>query len=241
MSLIDEALKRAELEAARRDGLRGGAYPWVPEHMPRRRRGWGLIAAAVVGLGLAVAGAVWLVGRPAPVQGPKSEVQSSPSQKLETVEVAPAPVGLPSRVVPRADDDANAKAGKEARRPTPPFDTARARIAPAREPGAASAAAENKPARGLADGKTYAGKDQVKKYWQAAGPFQPQNQWVGYTPAFRIKYSVKGDTAHLYFECLWVDKLAGKIAAHTNSDDDLVRVRGRWLIRSMKAGAVPDL
>lgn len=90
-------------------------------------------------------------------------------------------------------------------------------------------------------GKTYAGKDQVKKYWQAAGPFQPQNQWVGYTPAFRIKYSVKGDTAHLYFECLWVDKLAGKIAAHTNSDDDLVRVRGRWLIRSMKAGAVPDL
>ena len=158
MSLIDEALKRAELEAARRDGLRGGAYPWVPEHMPRRRRGWGLIAAAVVGLGLAVAGAVWLVGRPAPVQGPKSEVQSSPSQKLETVEVAPAPVGLPSRVVPRADDDANAKAGKEARRPTPPFDTARARIAPAREPGAASAAAENKPARGLADGKTYAGK-----------------------------------------------------------------------------------
>ena len=158
MSLIDEALKRAELEAARRDGLRGGAYPWVPEHMPRRRRGWGLIAAAVVGLGLAVAGAVWLVGRPAPVQGPKSEVQSSPSQKFETVEVAPAPVGLPSRVVPRADDDANAKAGKEARRPTPPFDTARARIAPAREPGAASAAAENKPARGLADGQTYAGK-----------------------------------------------------------------------------------
>jgi hypothetical protein len=74
-----------------------------------------------------------------------------------------------------------------------------------------------------------------------AGPFQPQNQWVGYTPAFRIQYSVKGDRAHLYFECLWVDKAAGKIAAHTNSDDVLARVNGRWLIKEMKAGSVPEL
>ena len=165
MSLIDEALKRAELEAARRDGLRGGAYPWVPEHMPRRRSPWGWIAATVAGLGLAVAGAVWLIGRPAPVQGPatvqdpKSRVQGSPSAPLETVQVAPPPVGLPSRgATPAKNDDASAKAGKETQRPTPPFDTARARIAPAREPGAASGAGENKPPRGVADGKTYAGE-----------------------------------------------------------------------------------
>jgi hypothetical protein len=164
MSLIDEALKRAELEAARRDGLRGGAYPWVPEHMPRRRSPWGWIAATVAGLGLAVAGAVWLIGRPAPVQGPaavqgpKSNVQGSPRPMLDTVvEVSPPPVGLPSRgATPAKNDDANAKAGKETQRPTPPFDTARARIAPA--PGAASGAAENKPPRGLADGRTYAGE-----------------------------------------------------------------------------------
>ena len=92
-----------------------------------------------------------------------------------------------------------------------------------------------------AGGKTYTGKDQVKSYWQAAGPFQPQNQWVGYTPAFRIRYDVAGDRAHLYFECLWVDKAAGKIAAHTNSDDILIRVNGRWLIKEMKAAAVPEL
>src|SRR5580704_998585 len=93
----------------------------------------------------------------------------------------------------------------------------------------------------IAGGKTYTGKDQVRSYWQVAGPFQPQNQWVGYTPAFRIQYSVKGDRAHLYFECLWVDKAAGKIAAHTNSDDVLARVNGRWLIKEMKAGSVPEL
>lgn len=92
-----------------------------------------------------------------------------------------------------------------------------------------------------AKGKTHTGKDQIKSYWQAHPAFQPQTQWVGYTPAFRIRYDVEGDRAHLYFECLWVDKTAGKIATHTNSDDLLVRVNGRWLIKEMKAAAVDGL
>ena len=93
----------------------------------------------------------------------------------------------------------------------------------------------------IAGGKTYTGKDQIKGFWQATGTFQPQNQWVAYTPAFRIRYDVEGDRAHLYFECLYVDKAANKIAAHTNSDDTLVRVNGRWLIKEMKAAPVPEL
>jgi len=90
-------------------------------------------------------------------------------------------------------------------------------------------------------GKTYVGKEQIKSYWRAHPAFQAQNEWVGYTPAFRIRYDVDGDRAHLYFECLWVDKKAGKIAAHTNSDDTLARINGRWLIKEMKAEAVPEL
>jgi hypothetical protein len=93
----------------------------------------------------------------------------------------------------------------------------------------------------MSGGKTYSGRDQLKTFWQAAGPFQPQNQWVGYTPAFRIRYNVEGDRAHLYFECLWIDKTANKIAAHTNSDDALVRINGKWLIKEMKAAMVPEL
>ena len=92
-----------------------------------------------------------------------------------------------------------------------------------------------------AKGKTYTGKQQIRSYWQAHPAFQPQAQWVGYTPAFRIQYDVQGDRAHLYFECLWVDKTVGKIAAHTNSDDTLARINGRWLIKTMKAEAVPEL
>jgi len=41
-------------------------------------------------------------------------------------------------------------------------------------------------------GKTYRGKHQIRAYWQAAEPFQSQNQWVAYTPAFRLKYSIEG-------------------------------------------------
>jgi hypothetical protein len=90
-------------------------------------------------------------------------------------------------------------------------------------------------------GKTHSGKDRIRAYWQSAGPFQLQNQWVAYTPAFRIKYSVEGNSAHLYFECLYVDKAANKIAVHTNSDDTLIRVNSKWLIKDMKAAVVPEL
>ena len=150
MSLIDEALKRAELEAARRDGLRG----WI--------------AAIIVSLGLAVAVAVWLIGRPAPiqstvpaapVQGPTSRVQGSSGTRFETVEVAPPPVGLPSSVPAAREKNAEVvKPGTESKRPTPPFDTARARIAPPREPGQTGAAKDGKPAGTLVDGRTYAGE-----------------------------------------------------------------------------------
>jgi hypothetical protein len=164
MSLIDEALKRAELEAARRDGLRSGGYPWVPEHMPRKRRRWA-VPLAVVGFSAAIGAGLllWRRGETPVIQNPKSRIQnpSSPSRPLESVEVAPPPVGLPSRESARANDPANAKAGKESRLPTPPFDTARARIAPAREPGSASPPAESKASRALADGKTYVGEVNV--------------------------------------------------------------------------------
>ena len=73
MSLIDEALKRAELEAARRDGLRSGAYPWVPEHMPRRRRGRGVFAAVVLFLAaIGIGWFLWRRGETPVIQDPKS-------------------------------------------------------------------------------------------------------------------------------------------------------------------------
>jgi ketosteroid isomerase-like protein len=91
-------------------------------------------------------------------------------------------------------------------------------------------------------GKLYQGKRDVRGYFEkVAGPFRPQNHWVAYTPAQRIRIEASGDRAYLYFECLYVDVLDKDIKAHTFSDDVLVRSGARWLIREMKAGVVSEL
>ncbi len=161
MSLIDEALKRAELEAARRDGLKGGAYPWVPEHTPRRRRRWAVVAAVVIAAGIVAGGVVFLSRRPAPVQGPESKVQSSPpTQELQTVVVAPPPRGQPDRVPAAEQGTTSVKGSGEVKRPAPKpqAEAARARTAPDAEPRPAAAPADGKAARAAADAKTYVGE-----------------------------------------------------------------------------------
>jgi hypothetical protein len=167
VSLIDEALKRAELEAARRDGLRSGAYPWVPEHATKPRRRW-IAFAAVVAVAAAAGGGAWWLSR-RPVEGPASRSQAEaskiqnpkPKTELENVEVAPPPVGQPSRVQARGPFD-SPKAGEG----PPARTTAAADVVEVHAPPgpqgrseAAAAATESKPpVKKAAEGKTYVGE-----------------------------------------------------------------------------------
>lgn len=90
--------------------------------------------------------------------------------------------------------------------------------------------------------KVYGGKDQVRAYWANVGaPFQPDHHWIGYTPAMRIRTKVHGSTASLYFECLWMDVDKNAIGAHSFSNMELVKVRGRWLVKNVKVGKVAAL
>ncbi len=90
--------------------------------------------------------------------------------------------------------------------------------------------------------KVYQGKDQVLTYWRdVAAPFRPENHWIGYTPAFRMHAQAKGDTGTLYFECLWMDADRNVIGAHSFSDMTLARVRGQWLVKTIKVGKVDKL
>lgn len=90
--------------------------------------------------------------------------------------------------------------------------------------------------------KVYSGKDQVRAYWANVGaPFRPENHWVGYTPAMRIRAKVHGDKGTLYFECLWMDVDKNSIGAHSFSDMELVRIHGRWLVKTVKVGKVAAL
>ena len=176
MSLIDEALKRAELEAARRDGLRGGAYPWVLESQPKRRRRW--VAAAVIGLTVAIlgGGVVWLSRRPAAVPasgapaggGPKESNARNPKSRIEmeTVEVAPPPKAQPVRAPAAGKAEPEAKPAGASSSPAAGAEAGRAKGAAAAprpaspaEGRAGSPGAAGKPAtRGLAPGKTFFGE-----------------------------------------------------------------------------------
>lgn len=165
MSLIDEALKRAELEAARRDGLRSGAYPWLPEHAPKPRRRW-ITAAAVLVIAAAAGGGVWwLLKRPVQSSVSRSSAQAQsnvqnpkPKTDLETVEVPPPPVGQPSRVQARGPFESPKASEAPRARPTAPADIAEVHAAPAPQ-GRPEAVVENKPpVKKAAEGKTYVGE-----------------------------------------------------------------------------------
>lgn len=90
--------------------------------------------------------------------------------------------------------------------------------------------------------KVYSGKDQVRAYWANVGaPFRPENHWIGYTPAMRIRAKARGNKATLYFECLWMDVDKNAIGAHSFSDMELARVHGRWLVKNVRVGRIAAL
>jgi hypothetical protein len=90
-------------------------------------------------------------------------------------------------------------------------------------------------------GKTYTGTAQLRQFWQASKPFQPQSQLVGYTPPYRLKYDLEGNSGHLYFECLYVDNATKKIVSHVGVHADLIHVDDHWLIKEAKATPLPQL
>jgi uncharacterized protein (TIGR02246 family) len=94
-----------------------------------------------------------------------------------------------------------------------------------------------------AGGKTYAGKAQIEKFWQANAAFKPQNQFVAYTPPARFKSDVAGSTGHVYFECIQLDTATNQIVPHSHVGlaADVVRVDGHWLIKDAKGTPLPHL
>jgi outer membrane biosynthesis protein TonB len=166
MSLIDEALKRAELEAARRDGLRGGPYPWILEKQPRKSRRWMWAAVIVAIAAVAAGGLVWFARKPAAapavVTNPESKIQNPASKiELETVEVAPPPKSAASQPVPRTKPEKETKSVEPAARPAAaPAEPARSKAPPA-EARAAGPAESKAAARGSAEPNLYAGEFQA--------------------------------------------------------------------------------
>jgi hypothetical protein len=81
-------------------------------------------------------------------------------------------------------------------------------------------------------GKTAVGKAAVRKIMEKAGPFQPQNDWVSETPAYKMRSTVNGNKGTLYFECHYVDVKTGTLMIVVGNDQNVQKIDGKWLITS---------
>jgi SnoaL-like domain len=89
--------------------------------------------------------------------------------------------------------------------------------------------------------ETLRGKTQIRDFFaHKAGPFQPQNDWLSDTPAYKIRITVNGDKGTIYFECHYIDVKTGKVASIAGADQTVQKIGGKWLITS-SAGATPTL
>jgi hypothetical protein len=89
--------------------------------------------------------------------------------------------------------------------------------------------------------ETLEGTTQIRDFFRYdAGPFQSKNNWVSVTPADKIRITVSGDKGTIYFDCIYVDRTTGKVAAVVGADQNLQKIDGKWLITSA-ASATPTL
>lgn len=84
-------------------------------------------------------------------------------------------------------------------------------------------------------GKTYTGKPAIRQLFAKSGPFQPQNHWESDTPAYKIRITVNGNKGTLYFECHYVDVDTGKVATAVAADQEVRKIKGKWLITNLTA------
>ncbi len=79
--------------------------------------------------------------------------------------------------------------------------------------------------------ETFSGKAQIRKFFATHNPaFQPQNHWESDTPSYKIRVTVNGDKATLYFECHYIDINTGKVMSVIGVDHNLQKIDGKWLI-----------
>jgi hypothetical protein len=88
--------------------------------------------------------------------------------------------------------------------------------------------------------QTYTGKDQIRTFFTKAAPFQPANNWVSDTPAYKSRVTVDGDKGTLYFECDYIDVPTKLVKIVVSADQQVARVNGKWVITSA-ISATPDL
>jgi hypothetical protein len=81
------------------------------------------------------------------------------------------------------------------------------------------------------DQQTLTGKAQIRHWFATqAGAFQPGNHWESDTPSYKLKATVNGDKATLYFECHYIDPKTAQVVSYVAVTHQLQKINGKWLI-----------
>jgi SnoaL-like domain len=81
------------------------------------------------------------------------------------------------------------------------------------------------------DQQTLTGKAQIRHWFATENKaFMPNHHWESDTPSYKIKISLNGDKATLYFECHYIDPKTWKVMAVAGVDHTLQKIKGKWLI-----------
>jgi len=91
------------------------------------------------------------------------------------------------------------------------------------------------------DQQTLTGKAQIRHWFATENKaFRPSHHWESDTPSYKIRTSLNGDKATIYFECHYVDPKTGQVVAVAGVTHTLQKINGVWLITN-SAGSTATL
>lgn len=91
------------------------------------------------------------------------------------------------------------------------------------------------------DQKTLTGKAQIRHWFATENKaFMPSHHWESDTPTYKIRVSLNGDKATMYFECHYIDPKTSTVVAQAGVTHTLQKVNGQWLITN-SAGSTATL
>jgi hypothetical protein len=81
------------------------------------------------------------------------------------------------------------------------------------------------------DQQTLTGKAQIRHWFATqAGAFQPGHHWESDTPSYKLKATVNGDKATLYFECHYIDPKTASVVSYVAVTHQMQLIDGKWMI-----------
>jgi ketosteroid isomerase-like protein len=91
------------------------------------------------------------------------------------------------------------------------------------------------------DQQTLTGKAEIRHWFATENKaFRPNHHWESDTPTYKIRTSLNGNKATIYFECHYIDPNTGQVVAAAGVTHTLQKVNGEWLITN-SAGSTAKL